>query len=173
MSITCKTCNKDVVIKWKKNPSKWCSIKCKNNDIDIKAKISKGLRVRYQDPINRKFLRDIGRKGGFGKTGYTDIGIYYQSSFEEKCFMYLDYCNIKYHSHKNIPNSTKISDIYLIDKDIWIELDGIDREKRQKWLGNDYQYWLDKLNLYKNQNLHYYVIKTFDEFIEIIIDKGV
>ena len=47
-------------------------------------------------------------------------------------------------------------------------MDGINREKRQKWLEKEYKYWLDKLEIYKNNNLNYkiiYNIKDFENFI--------
>ena len=42
----------------------------------------------------------------------------------------MDELNIRFNEHKPIPLSSKISDIYLDDYDVWIEIDGIDREKR-------------------------------------------
>lgn len=120
----------------------------------------------------RQRLRDIGRKGGFGKKGYTKSGIYFQSSFEEKCFEYLDQNKIKFDSHKHLPDSSKMSDIYLIDYDVWIELDGIDREKNKSWLGKDYTYWLDKLIQYEQKKLKIYVIKKYEEFVDLICQIG-
>lgn len=104
------------------------------------------------------------RKGGFGKKGYTEKGTRYDSSFEKKCFEYLEKMNINFTPHKSLPDSSKMCDIYLPDKDIWFELDGINREKRKKYLGKDYEYWLEKLKQYKEKGLNYKIFYSFDEF---------
>jgi hypothetical protein len=57
-----------------------------------------------------------------------------------------------------------VSDIYIPHIDLWVELDGIDREKRKKWLGKDYEYWLNKLEIYKQENLTYLIFKKFNDF---------
>lgn len=67
-------------------------------------------------------------------------------------------------AHKNIPNSSKVSDVYLIDKDLWVEIDGIDRDKKSKWIGKDYDYWLEKIKIYEKNNLNFKVVKNFVEF---------
>ena len=67
-----------------------------------------------------------------------------------------------------IPNSSKISDIYFPDKDLWIEIDGINREKRKEWLGKDYEYWLEKLKIYEEQKLNYKIIYTAKEIALIV-----
>ena len=133
-----------------------------------REKLSKKGKERCDSLEERNRLREIGRKGGFGKKGYTENGQYYQSSFEQKCFEYLEKLNIVFEAHKNLPNSSKISDIYLPKQDLWIELDGIDREKRKKYLGKSYEYWLEKLNLYKSNKLDYIIVYTFDSFKKII-----
>ena len=106
--------------------------------------------------------------GGFGNKGRTNNGVYYQSTFEKNVFEYLDEQKILYIPHKDIPNSSKISDVYLPSLNLWVELDGIDREKKKKWLGKDYEYWLDKIEIYKRENLKFVIVKKFSEFKKIL-----
>ena len=113
-------------------------------------------------------LRDIGRKGGFGKKGRTEGGTMYQSKFEEKCFDLLEKNNIIFEPHKNLPGSSKVSDIYFSDRNLWIELDGINREKKKEYLGKDYEYWLDKLQEYKDKKLDYMIFYTYKEFVDFM-----
>ena len=47
---------------------------------------------------------------------------------------------------------------------MWIELDGIDREKRKNYAVAQYKRWTDKLNIYKKKNLNLKIIKNFEEF---------
>jgi hypothetical protein len=42
------------------------------------------------------------------------------------------------------------------------------REKRKKWLGKDYQYWLDKIKHYKKEGLSYVIIYSVNELKNII-----
>jgi len=125
--------------------------------------------VKKCKDINERIrLREIGRKGGFGKKGYTDKGTRYDSSFEKRCFEFLENNNIIFIPHKSLPESSKISDIYLPEKDLWVELDGINREQRKKYLGKDYDYWLDKLKQYKEKGLKYEIFYTYEEFINFM-----
>jgi hypothetical protein len=135
----------------------------------MKKTITERQLKKYQNVEERKYLRDIGKKGGYGKKGYTNKGTYYASNFEKQCFEYLENNNILFEAHKYIPNSSKVSDIYLIEKDLWIELDGINREKKKEWLGKDYDYWLNKLKIYKEQNLSYKIIYKLEELKNIIL----
>ena len=118
-------------------------------------------------------MRDIGRKGGFGKKGTTEGGTRYDSNLEKICFEYLESKNIKFEAHKNIPNSSKISDVYLIDQNIWVELDGINREKRKKWLGKDYEYWLEKINIYKRESLDMRIVYNLEDLIRVIEKRSI
>ena len=143
----CPKCEKEFLVKKKNKNQVCCSVECSRNLDSYKKNISDVRKKICSNPIERERLRDIGKKGGFGKKGRTEKGIHYQSLFEKKVFEFLDEKNITYIPHKNIPNSSKISDVYLTDLDLWVELDGIDREKRKKWIGKDYDYWLDKLEI--------------------------
>lgn len=168
----CPICEKEFYVRWSKRNKKTCSRSCAIalnwTNKEYRENITNKKIIAANDPKEKERLKIIGRKGGFGNKGYTDSGIYYQSSLEKVCFEFLEFNNIKFEPHKNIPNSSKVSDIYIIHLDLWIELDGIDREKRKKWLGKNYQYWLEKLETYKKEKLKFKIIKTFEDFKIII-----
>jgi hypothetical protein len=165
----CPKCLKEFFVKKKKKNQVSCSVECSRSLDSYREKVSKLKKEICSNIDERIRLREIGRKGGFGKKGVTDRGVYYQSTFEKNVFEYLDTIGVKYIPHLSIPNSSKISDVYLNDLDLWIELDGIDREKKKKWIGKDYDYWIEKLETYKNENLNFIVIKSFEEFKEKIV----
>lgn len=168
----CAYCKIEFEVEWKRRKQKFCSKDCqkvgKEFDEEARKAISKHSKSRCSTIEGRKRMRDIGRKGGFGKKGYTKKGTYYQSSIEKKCFEFLEENEIDFTPHKNIPNSSKVSDVYLKDKDLWIEIDGIDREKRSKWLKEQYKYWNAKLKIYKKEGLNFKVVKSFEEFKKIV-----
>lgn len=172
VTLVCKNCNKSFIVPYNKRKQKSCSVKCASvlrwEDDNYRKNITEQLIERCSSLKERKRLRDIGRKGGFGKKGYTTNGIRYESTYERDCYEYLENKKINFIPHKNIPNSSKVSDIYLIDKNLWIEIDGINREKKKKYLGKDYQYWLDKLEHYKKEGLEYKIIYNIDGLIKIL-----
>jgi hypothetical protein len=160
----CKNCEKNFEIEWKKRKTRFCSKECASKNFEVREKISRASIKRCNNEIEKNRMREIGKIGGFGKKGYTNGGIYYQSKLEKECFEFLENNNIIFEPHKYIPNSSKISDLYIKKINLWIELDGIDREKRKKWLGKDYDYWIDKLKIYDREKLNYKIIKNFEEF---------
>jgi endogenous inhibitor of DNA gyrase (YacG/DUF329 family) len=166
---TCKECQKLFTINWNKRDQEFCSNHCsaiaRNKNSNHKNILSQRMAEAYSSEESRKRLRDIGRKGGFGTRGITSEGTRYESLFEKKSFEYLEKNHIPFEPHKPIPNSSKVSDIYLIDRDLWIELDGINREAKKKWLGTDYKYWKEKLKLYQKLGLRYQICLTFNQFI--------
>ncbi len=123
---------------------------------------------RCQSLSEKLRLRDIGRRGGFGKKGTTAGGTKYQSTLEKNCFEYLENKHIPFIAHRPLPNSSKISDCYIPSLDLWIEIDGIDREKRQKWLENEYRFWQDKMQQYESRNLKLAVVKTVDDLARLV-----
>ena len=145
----------------------------KEFSIETRKKLSNFRLEKCKDINERIRLREIGRKGGFGKKGHTEKGTRYDSCFEKECFEYLEKLNINFIPHKSLPESSKMCDIYLPDKDIWIELDGVNREKRKKYLLVDYEYWLDKLNQYKEKGLKYEIFYSYEEFINYIASSSV
>jgi hypothetical protein len=163
ITLICKECKLPFEVNWNKRSQQFCSNDCRHINKEYLSNISSKMKITCNTIEARKRLRDIGRKGGFGQKGYTEKGTYYESNLEKQSFEYLEKNNIKFVPHKHIPNSSKVSDIYLIDKNLWIELDGINREKKKKWLGQDYQYWLNKLDIYKQNNLKYKIIYTLNE----------
>lgn len=164
----CKECKKEFLVKWIKRRQVFCSRKCVQKSEVVKKKLSISLTKACSSTEAKKRLRDIGRKGGFGKKGYTKKGIYFQSNLEKNCFELLENKNIFFEPHRNIPNSSKVSDLYIPKINIWIELDGINREKRKKWLGKNYEYWLEKIEIYKRENLKLIIIKTEKEFLSFL-----
>ncbi len=166
----CLVCKLEFELEWKRRNSKYCSVNCfskREYSQETIDKISKNSKKRCSSIEEKKRMRDIGRKGGFGKKGYTKNGVYFQSSIEKKCFEFLEENKIKFTPHKNIPNSSKVSDVYLDILDLWVEIDGIDREKRSKWLKEEYKYWQSKMEIYKKENLNLIIVKNFDEFKKI------
>lgn len=172
VSKKCKFCKKKFVVEWNKRKQTTCSTSCSlklnwKND-EYRNNISNKMILHASSKIERDRLRDIGRIGGFGTKGETKQGTKYQSKLERDCFEYLELKRIKFEPHKRIPNSSKISDIYIISLNLWIEIDGIDREKRKKWLGKNYEYWLDKLKIYNKEKLNFKIVKTLEELKQIV-----
>ena len=120
----------------------------------------------------RKRMSDIGRKGGFGTKGILESGIRYDSLVEKTCFEILEKFNIRFEPHKKIPNSSKISDVYLNDVDVWVEIDGIDREYRKEWLDKNYISWRQKLKEYEEKGLTVVVVLNVSEFEKILKTLG-
>jgi hypothetical protein len=134
----------------------------------LKTDIVKRQIKKYKDPEERKKLRDYGRRGGFGKIGITERGHRYESLVEKDIMEYLENKNIEFETHKFIPNSSKISDIYLVKEEIWIEVDGINREKKKKWLGINYDYWIEKLEIYEREGLNYRIVYSVNDIANIV-----
>lgn len=172
----CENCG-NVIPKKTRQETKTCSGSCARklswSGEEYRNVVTNAIQKRCGTIEERLRLKEIGRLGGFGKKGYTENGIYYESLLEKKCFEFLDNNDIKYTPHKSIPNSSKVSDIYLDNLNIWVELDGIDREKRKQWLGENYDYWLKKIKIYEIEGLEFYVIKTFSEFVLFIENRGI
>jgi hypothetical protein len=151
-----------------KTCSRTCGSKLKWVNLEYRTHMTKTTKERCSSEEEKIRLRDIGRMGGFGKKGYTKNNVYYESSMEKRCFEFLDDEKINYEPHKPIPNSSKVSDIFLVDFNLWVELDGINREKRKKWLKENYDYWLEKLKIYESEKLNYKIFYNFNDFKEYI-----
>lgn len=152
---------------------KTCSRKCSSilrwrNPV-YRKNMTLQIKKRSSTIEARERLRDIGQKFGFGESGFTSSGTRYDSALEKKCFSMLEDLNIPFEAHKNIPNSSKVSDIYLPFLDLWIELDGMKRVKRRKHLREeDWNRWLEKMKLYKNTNLKFKVFLNFEDFEKFV-----
>lgn len=172
VKLTCKNCEAGFEVNWNKRHQVTCSKKCSSmlkwKDEAYRFNIESKLQEFYSDKENRDRLKDIGRMGGFGTKGITLGGTRFESLIEKSCYEYLEDNQIEFEAHKPIPNSSKISDIYLLDLDKWIEIDGINREAKKKWIGKDYDYWIDKLNHYKSEELNYEVIYNLSRLINIL-----
>ena len=134
----------------------------------LKADIVKRQLKKYKNIEERKKLRGYGRSGGFGQKGITAGGTRYESRVEKEIFEYLENNNIEFEAHKYIPNSSKISDFYLIKENLWIEVDGIKREKKKEWLGKGYDYWIEKLKIYEKERLDYRIVYNVEDIACIV-----
>ena len=170
--IICKLCNKHKEVPYGKRNQKYCSLECRATDPTYTKKLSVAGKKRCSGITERRRLRDIGRKGGFGHRGYTNNKTRYDSKLEKDCFEFMENNCINFIAHKALPNSSKLSDIYLVDNKIWVELDGVNREKKKKYKcwEQDYQYWQDKLLLYKKLKLDYKIVYNFQEFKDLIVE---
>lgn len=162
----CKVCK--IEFKTKLINAKYCSKKCialfYKTDKEYLNKLSLNSLKRCSTLEEKERMKKIGRLGGFGKKGYTNNGTYYQSNLEKNCFEFLESINIEYDAHKNIPNDSRETDIFLKDKNIWIELDGINREKKKKYLKKNYDKWIKKIQRYHELELNLKIIYDFIEF---------
>jgi hypothetical protein len=145
---------------------KYCSSLC--GKLGNTKSLGQYRREKCKDPKEKERLKEIGRIGGYGMKGYTDRGTYYQSILEKNCFEFLEESNIKFEAHKSLPHDTRETDIYLNDIDVWIELDGIDREKKKNYIGKNYDRWIEKLNFYKQNKLEYHVFYSEVELISYV-----
>ena len=127
-----------------------------------KKGISNSRKEKCKNIEERIRLKEIGRKGGFGVKGYTLNGTYFQSSLEKACFELLENSHINFVTHKNLPDSAKECDIFFPDLNIWVELDGIDRESKKKWLGKEYENWENKIAEYRRKNLNFRIFLSFE-----------
>jgi len=149
----------------------------KNIIVSDETRIKLGIKSkkRCEDIEVRKFMGKIGmNSSSWGYTGYTESGRFYQSLFEKKCFDFLDNKKILFENHKYLPNSSKICDIYILKYDIWIELDGIGRERRKHFLiqryGSDINdYWDSKLKEYEDNNLNVKIFRCVSDFKKFIL----
>jgi protein-arginine kinase activator protein McsA len=162
----CEICGETFTTVRKKR--KTCSEKCCKI---LRSRTMSKIQSQMAQSLERRlFLRDIGRiKGGcgFGKKGMIE-GIKYDSLFEMRCFKFLLDNKISFVPHKPVPNSSKISDVFLINHDIYVELDGLNREKRKEHRKKEYKNWLDKLRIYEEQKLNYMVFYNSQQFIDFI-----
>ena len=80
--------------------------------------------------------------------------------------LWLEENNIEFIPHKQIPNSSKLTDVYLPLNNLWVEIDGINREKNKKYLSTNYDRWKEKLGIYERENLDLIIVNNFDQFKE-------
>lgn len=110
-------------------------------------------------------MRDIGRLGGFGIRCETKTGVKCDSLFEQKAFEILERAGVVFIPHKQLPTSSKVSDAYLPVGNLWLEFDGINREKRYPdKLSKPRKYWDAKLAEYKRLGLE---VKIFTSHLDI------
>jgi hypothetical protein len=152
-------CNVNIEKRIDDNEPRFCSKSCSS---------SYTSKIRCNSISEKDRMREIGRKGGFGKKGITKGGIPYQSSLEMECFEYLENNQIDFIAHPKIPGTSKVSDLYINKYNLWIEIDGINREFRKKWLGKNYDYWIEKLEIYKKINLNFKIVYSLEDLKRIL-----
>jgi hypothetical protein len=167
----CPNCEKLFVRK--RDRTTYCSQSCASEDRwkddEYRSQRIKQIQRKCSTLEEKKRLRKIGRKGGFGNSGTTKGGTRYESNLEKECFEWLEKQDIDFEPHKNLPNSSKVSDIYFPKEKLWIEIDGINREKKKEWLETQYKYWKVKLEQYEERNLKLEVIKSKQELKNVIL----
>lgn len=169
-TISCEYCKIDFDIIWKRRKQRFCSRICANKSLykseEYRNKMSVINKKRCSTLEERRRLRDIGRKGGFGTKGVTQNNTRFESLIEKICFEFLEENKIYFESHKHIPNSSKVSDVYVPNLDLWIEIDGINREKNKhyKFFEKSYKQWSEKLSIYKREKLKYKIVYNLTEF---------
>lgn len=166
----CPTCGAKFVREGRHPNRVYCSIRCRTGSVEYLDKLRTAAIKRAESPLERARLRDIGRMGGFGMKGFTAGGTRFESRLERNAFAYLENRGIPFEAHKHIPESAKVSDVYLPGVNVWVELDGIDRERKREWLGRDYERWHEKLKLYSDNGMTLVIARSFDEFKMCIDD---
>ena len=152
----------------KKNLSKRMTERVVSNE--TRLKIGEKSRKRCENLEVRIFMGEIGKfNSPWGNSGHTENNRFYQSGFEKKCFDFLEDHNVEFDEHKLLPDSSRISDIYLNKFDIWIELDGLGREAKKEYLiskfgSNFIDSWNLKIEEYKYKKLTFEVFTTFNDF---------
>jgi hypothetical protein len=141
---------------------------------ETRQRIIDSSKIRFSDVEERRKMGEIGfNSSSWGVTGITESGIKYQSLFEKRCFDLLDSLSIIYEDHKYLPNSSKSCDIFI--NNLWIELDGVGRERRQDFLNKKYNktienYWDKKMEEYKINNLKLKIFCCFTDFKKFILN---
>lgn len=167
----CPACGTEFEPREKRTRQKMCTVKCAQTfrSPETRLRMSQQAKNRCNSLEERNRLRKIGRVGGFGTKGRTESGIRFESNLERQCFELLESLKIEFVPHKQLPDSSKVSDLYLPKLDIWIEIDGINREAKKKYLGRHYQYWLNKLKEYDDRNLSYRIVYTVEELHALVV----
>ena len=141
---------------------------------ETRKKIGIIVKKRCENVDVRIHMGLIGmNSSSWGITGITVSGKRYESLFEKKCFDYLDLNKIEFNEHKFLPNSSKMTDIYIEKFNMWIELDGVGRKRRQDFLKKKYgnsinDYWETKMLEYDKNELNLKVFTCFSDFKNFI-----
>jgi hypothetical protein len=94
---------------------------------------------------------EIYKNGCFGYCGICTDGHKFSSYNEQDVDEWLFHNNVKHIVHPKIENSKRLADQYLPDFDLYIEVDGLDREDDIDWGG--------KISSYEQRGLKYIIIK--------------
>lgn len=168
---TCPACGTEFEPRGKRTRQKMCTVECarKFRSPETRSRMSASAKQRCSALDERVRLKKIGRFGGFGKKGKTRSGIRYESKLELACFELLESLGIEFIPHRRLPDSARSSDLYIPKLDLWIELDGINREAKKQYLGPNYQRWLQKLQEYKEKKLRCKVIYSVEELHALVV----
>lgn len=104
-------------------------------------------------------------KTKFGYRGLTENGTYYMSLLEKEVFEFLENNKIEFKHHVKIPESGRNCDILILDT--WVELDGLDRDKKDE---DSIYGWRGKLEIFESLKKEkkikdYKIFKTAKDFI--------
>ena len=172
VELVCGQCGKQFYRNFNKRYVRFCSRKCgaiySHNDPAYAVQQSASHKKNFTTLASRQRMRDIGRKGGFGTKSVTSNGVRCDSNFERKAFDLLEQLKIEFEPHKSLPDSAKMCDAYLPLQNIWIELDGINREKHKHLQLAEYPRWIAKLEEYRINNLHVEVFTSMVDFEKFI-----
>jgi hypothetical protein len=126
----CRDCSKEFQIGY--NSKFWEPLKCEKCTTKNKQK-NESIRLQ------------------FGYRGFCSDNHRFNSLNELDFDEWLILQDIKHDSQKRLKKTLRHADFYLIDYDLYVEIDGLDRKDNIDWYG--------KLDVYKNLNLKYIITK--------------
>lgn len=169
----CLNCGNPFTRFFNKRRVKYCSVVCRSRHVNpnpvTKARMIASQKANFVSLESRIRMKNIGRKGGFGVKSVTSNGVRCDSNFERKAFDLLEQLKIEFEPHKSLPDSAKMCDAYLPKQNIWVELDGINREKNKHLQLAEYPRWIAKLEEYKIKNLHVEVFTSMVDFEKFMV----
>lgn len=168
----CKLCDKEVIVKNRCKTTLFCD-ECEKikDDYKIYKRNNKSYRICFKckkefeiSPKSRCYKCNdclpkrtngnrpkFAKKKHFGYYGIASDGHRWDSLNEQDIEEWLIYNGIEHKPHPRLGKTLRHSDQFLIDKNIYIEIDGLNREDDLDWDG--------KLSLYKKLKLKFKIIK--------------
>jgi hypothetical protein len=172
VELTCLQCYRKFTRNFNKRNQRFCSQQCGSkhsaSDPEIRSRVAEGNKKNFTSLQSRLRMRDIGRKGGFGNRCITQSGIKCDSQFERKAFELLEHFGINFEPHRALPESARLCDAFLPDHNIWIEMDGIHREKLKSLPLAEYPRWISKMEEYRSKNLKVEVFTSIQDLEKFI-----
>lgn len=170
----CGECDKSEYYKFEKNGEFYK--KCLHCKKIFKLQPKSLNKICEECRINSKFQKDNSRMC-YGYQGYSSDGHKFASLNEQDLEEWLIKNKIKHLPHPYIGKTLRRADQYLSAKNIYVEIDGLNRNTNLQWLG--------KLKLYEELGLKYLIIKPskihyikdkekcfeyFDEKLKFLLD---